>query len=111
MDYKGYQAKIGFSDDDRVFHGRILGIDDVITFEGTNVDELEQDFRAAVDDYLETCEELGKEPERAYSGRIPLRIDPDLHRKLVIRAELDDMSLNSWIAKQLARAGRSDEAA
>jgi predicted HicB family RNase H-like nuclease len=72
---------VDFSAEDRVFHGRILGIDDVVNFEGATVDELERAFREAVDDYLALCEELGRAPDREYSGRIPLRIDDTLHRR------------------------------
>jgi len=115
MEYKGFRGAVGFAAADRVLHGRILGIDDVVNFEGANVDELESAFREAVDDYIATCEKLGRKPARSYSGRIPLRIDPTLHRRVAIAADADGKSVNSWIADALASAtselGDSDEEA
>ena len=101
MEYKGYKASVEFSADDRVFYGVILGIQDKISFEGTSVDELEGAFREAVDDYLELCESIGKKPDRAYSGQIPLRISGELHRKIFLAAESERSSLNAWIADKL----------
>jgi len=115
MEYKGFRGAVRFSAEDRVLHGRILGIDDVVNFEGANVDELESAFREAVDDYIATCEKLGRKPARSYSGRIPLRIDPTLHRRVAIAADADAKSVNSWIADALTSAtselGDSDEEA
>jgi predicted HicB family RNase H-like nuclease len=104
LEYKGFRGSVRFAGDDRVFHGRLLGIDDVITFEGTTVDELEEAFRGSVEDYLAFCKEIGKEPERAYSGRIPLRIEPELHRDIARAAQSADTSINRWIAGELERA-------
>ncbi|QTA86034.1 type II toxin-antitoxin system HicB family antitoxin [Desulfonema magnum] len=64
LKYKNYTGSVIFDPDDRIFHGRVLGIGDMIGFEGTSVGELEEDFRNAVDDYLETCREIGKTPEQ-----------------------------------------------
>ena len=63
LSYKGYTGSVNFDADDKVFHGRILGTTDVIGFESTSVKMLEKDFHDAVDDYLETCQQIGKEPE------------------------------------------------
>jgi len=99
--YKGYAGSVAFSAEDRVLHGRVLGIDDMVTFEGGSVEELEAAFQEAVDDYLETCKQLGREPGRTYSGNIPLRIRPELHQKIAGKAEEDGDSLNSWIGSVL----------
>jgi predicted HicB family RNase H-like nuclease len=104
LEYKGFRGAVRFSVEDRVLHGRILAIDDVATFEGANVDDLESAFRQAVDDYIATCEKLGRKPARSYSGRIPLRIDPTLHRRVAIAADTDAKSVNRWIADALASA-------
>lgn len=103
LEYNGYRGSVEFSQEDRVLHGRLLGIEDVISFEGGNVDELERAFREAVDDYLRFCEEIGKKPERAYSGRIPLRIGPELHRSLAALADASGCSLNAWLAHELTK--------
>ena len=105
IEHNGYRGRIEYDPEDRIFHGRVLGLrDDSVSFEGTSVEEIEADFRAAVDDYLETCKKLGRKPEREYSGRIPLRIDPELHREVALHAEVDGSSVNGWIAGQLRNA-------
>lgn len=79
-DPKGYRGNADVFDEDGVFHGRILGIEDVVTFEATTVDELEKAFRDSVDDYLAFCEEIGKKPDREYSGTLSLRMPPEPRR-------------------------------
>jgi len=74
----------------------------MITFEAESVGELEQAFHDSVDDYLEFSAELGREPERSFSGKFNVRVPPDLHRRIVYRAELDNMSMNSWFVRTLA---------
>jgi predicted HicB family RNase H-like nuclease len=104
LEYKGYRGSVRYSAEDRVLHGRILGIDDVVNFEGADVDELERGFHDAVDDYLALCEKVGRVPDREYSGRIPLRIEPDLHRRVAIAADSESKSVNGWIAERLEEA-------
>ena len=106
IEHGGYRGSVRFSADDHIFHGQIIGINDVITFEGETVDALEAAFREAVDDYVEHCNEIGKNPERAYSGKIPLRIERDLHRLIAVEAEAEGLSLNGWIADVLAKRTR-----
>jgi predicted HicB family RNase H-like nuclease len=113
MEYKGYRGAVRYSAEDRILHGRILGIDDVVNFEGADVEGLEKAFHEAVDDYLALCEKLGRAPDREYSGRIPLRIDSTLHRRVAIAADSEAKSVNSWIADALefaTRPRRSDPA-
>jgi predicted HicB family RNase H-like nuclease len=113
MEYKGYRGTVRYSAEDRVLHGRILRIDDVVYFEGTDVEELEKAFHEAVDDYLALCEKVRRAPDREYSGRIPLRIDSALHRRVAIAADSEAKSVNSWIADALeveTRPRRSDPA-
>jgi predicted HicB family RNase H-like nuclease len=97
MEHKGYTATVEFSAPDRVFHGRLDGIADIITFEGTSVDELEANFREAVDDYLDFCDERGSEALRPYSGRFVLRLSPRMHADVSIAARAAKESMNSWI--------------
>ncbi|PSJ50136.1 type II toxin-antitoxin system HicB family antitoxin [Kumtagia ephedrae] len=103
MTYKGYPAKVEFDPDDAVFFGRIAGIRDVIGFHADNVSDLIAAFHEAVDDYIETCRKVGKEPQKAYSGNLMLRIDPAVHSKAVLAAELSGKSLNQWSEEVLAR--------
>jgi predicted HicB family RNase H-like nuclease len=113
MEYRGYRGAVYYSAQDRLLHGRILGIEDVVNFEGADVDELGQAFHEAIDDYLALYEKLGRAPDREYSGRIPLRIDSALHRRVAIAADSEAESVNSWIADALEAATnrrRSDTA-
>jgi predicted HicB family RNase H-like nuclease len=99
FEYKGYLGTV--EPDDGSFVGRVVGLRDVITFEGETYAEVEQAFRESVDDYLAFCAERGEEPDRSFSGKIPLRIDTDLHRRAATRAEAEGLSLNQWIAKRI----------
>ena len=101
MEYKGYFAKVEF-DDAEVFHGEVINLRDVITFEGESVEELRQAFHDSVDDYLEFCAERGEDPEKPYSGRFVVRVEPELHKKIVIRAKQEGKSLNAWVQHALA---------
>ena len=102
MEYKGYTALVEYDDSARAFHGRLLGIRDVVNFEADTVDDLEAEFRASVDDYLEFCAELGREPQRPYSGRFIVRIDPALHQQIHTLAQISSVSMNQWVASTLA---------
>ncbi|MGB7414288.1 MAG: type II toxin-antitoxin system HicB family antitoxin, partial [Thermosynechococcaceae cyanobacterium] len=73
MKYKGYEATIEFDAEDRILFGRVVGTQDVIAFDGQTVDELEASFQAVVDEYLEDCEQVGKNPNKPCSGRFNLR--------------------------------------
>ncbi len=98
LQYQGYIGSVEFDSEDRIFHGRVLGITDLIGFEGESVSELEQDFRDAVDDYLETCSETGKPPERPFSGKLILDISPELLNSIAVEAGRLNMTIESWIA-------------
>ncbi|MBC7826891.1 MAG: type II toxin-antitoxin system HicB family antitoxin [Chitinophagaceae bacterium] len=97
LQYKGYYAVVHFSAIDEVFHGKILGIDDLVIFEGSSVRELKKAFHEAVDDYLETCASIGKEPNKTYKGSFNVRIPTDLHKQAAQFAALYNMSLNDFV--------------
>jgi predicted HicB family RNase H-like nuclease len=102
--HKGYIAKIEFDEDDKVLHGRILGIRDVITFEADSVDGAIAAFKESVDEYLAYCEERNKEPEKPFSGKFNLRIDPELHRGISLLAAANNISMNSWAIEAIKKA-------
>jgi len=105
MEYKAYHAgPIDFDPDDGTFSGVVLGLRDVIHFEGANAEELLASFRAGIDDYLALCLERGEEPDRPFNGKILVRTEPDLHRKAVIRAAAEGVSLSQWISRQIEAA-------
>lgn len=87
MKYKGYEAIVEFDDEAEIFHGEVINLRDVITFQGDSVKELKQAFHDSVDDYLEFCQERGEEPEKPFSGKLMLRINPELHKIIAIKAK------------------------
>lgn len=97
IEYKGYQAKIEFDAESCVLYGKIEGIRDLVNFEADSANEVEQAFHEAVDDYLEFCREVGKNPDKAYNGQFNVRISPKLHRELAMRAFRDRETLNREI--------------
>lgn len=103
MKYKGYTGHVEYDEEAKIFHGEVLGIKDVVTFQGTTVFEIEQAFKDSVDDYLNFCKERGEEPDRPFSGKFNLRIPADLHAKLSIAAQIQGESLNTYITKMLQR--------
>ena len=105
LQYKGYTGRVEFDDEAGLFHGEVIDLRDVITFQGTSVEELESAFRDSIDAYLEFCEERGEEPDRPFSGKLMLRLPPNLHRQAYVRARQEGKSLNQWIAEKLERAG------
>jgi predicted HicB family RNase H-like nuclease len=103
LDHKGYSGRVEYDDAAGVFHGEVLGLRDVVTFQGRSVEEIEAAFRESVDDYLEFCTERGEDPDKPLSGRLVLRIKPELHRKVYTRAGQEGKSINQWITEQLDR--------
>ncbi len=102
LEYKGYFAEVHFSSEDEVFFGKLLGINDLVNFEGHTVKELKKAFQEAVNDYLQTCQELGKEPEKAYKGTFNIRIPSELHRQAALYASIKKMSLNDFVKQAIA---------
>ena len=103
MTYKGYAARVEYSEADACFIGRIAGIRDVVGFHGESVAELRAAFEEAVEDYLDTCKKLGQAPNHPYSGQFRLRLQPELHARAAIIAETQGKSLNAWVSELIAR--------
>jgi predicted HicB family RNase H-like nuclease len=99
LEYKGYFGTV--EADQGTFVGRVAGLRDVITFEGSTFAEVEKAFRDSVDDYLDFCAKRGEQPDRPYSGKIPLRVSPEIHRRAALRAQAEGVSLNQWIARRI----------
>jgi len=102
FEYKGYLGAV--EPDDGSFFGRVLGLRDIITFEGDTYAEVEQAFQDSIDDYLAFCAERGELPDRTFSGKIPLRVPPELHRRAAARAQAEGLSLNQWVARRIESA-------
>ncbi len=111
MSYGGYSALIEYDDEDGIFFGKLAGIRDGVGFHADNVADLKAAFQEAVDDYIEMCAKIGKSPQKPYSGNLMLRIDPLVHSKAALAAELAGKSLNQWSEEALDRAATKREAA
>lgn len=101
LEYKNYYAEVHFSAEDEVFFGKVLGINDLVSFEGSTVKELKKEFQEAVEDYIATCKELGKEPEKTYKGSFNIRIPSELHRLAARQAILNKLTLNDFVRKAI----------
>ena len=101
IQYKGYSCRPEYSADDHIFFGRIIGIRDVVYFQSENAKDIEKEFHEAVDDYLEFCAEVGKEPQKEYSGMFNVRISPELHRKVSIYAQAEGVTLNKAVEQAI----------
>jgi len=97
LKYKDYYATISFSSEDEVFYGQLVGITDLVMFEGDSVKKLKIAFHEAVDDYLDTCKELGKVPEKKYKGSFNVRISSELHRQAALVAAVKNVTLNDFV--------------
>jgi predicted HicB family RNase H-like nuclease len=104
MEYKGYIGKVEFDDEAGIFHGEVLDMRDVITFQGKSVAELKKAFQGSVDDYLAFCKQRGEEPNKPFSGQFITRIPPELHRQVNLAASISGKSLNAWVVDQLQAA-------
>jgi len=101
MNYKGYHGQVTYDEDAKLFHGEVVGLRDVITFQGTSVEALEQAFKDSVDEYLDFCAELGRTPEKPFSGKLMLRLPPEIHERAAYKAKSCGLSLNAWIKQTI----------
>ena len=108
MSYKGYLARVVFDDEAAVFHGEVVNLRDVVTFQGKSVAELRRTLKDSVEDYLEFCRSRGEEPEKPFSGKFLVRVSPELHQRISQAARLRGESLNAWVEETLACATGSE---
>ncbi len=104
MTYKGFTASVEVDVEAGILFGKVIDINDVITFKAKTVDEARQEFQNSVDDYLAFCEELGEEPDKPFSGKLPFRTTPEHHRKIFIAAKKAGKSINAWMDEILTVA-------
>jgi predicted HicB family RNase H-like nuclease len=103
MRYKEYIGSVNYDDEDEVFHGKLAFINDSVLFEGSTVEELKRMFHEAVDEYIATCKEMGKEPQRPFRGVFNVRVKPELHQQAAIIAAKKGMPLNQVVAEALSQ--------
>ena len=103
MTYKGYIARVDFDDEARIFHGEVIGIRDVVTFQGRTVEEIEKAFNDSIDDYLDYCKTRNEEPDKPFSGKFVVRVSPEIHRKVYMAAKKSGQSINAWLNMNLLK--------
>lgn len=108
MEYRGYHAKIEYSAEDEILFGTVIGISDNITFEGETVDELKQGFHNMIDDYLQLCEDIGKEPCKEFKGTFNVRIPSELHKAVFFEAAAQGVTLNQFVSDAIKKAVYED---
>lgn len=101
LKYKGYFGTVEYSIEDQCLWGKIQFINDSVTYESDSAEMMQKEFEAAVDDYIEFCAEVGKEPEKTMTGSFNVRIGPDLHKQALVRAKSDKVSLNDVMKKAI----------
>ena len=104
MKYKGYIARIEYDEEDRIFVGHLAGIKDIVGFHGTTVDDLERAFHESVDSYIAISEETGRSPQKPYSGKLMIRIPPEVHAAVATAAQVHGKSINQWASDTLKKA-------
>ena len=98
MEYNGYHAKVEFDDQDSIFVGTVLGLNDTLAFHGKSVDELRASFKKCIEEYIDLCKEIGKKPEKEFRGIFNIRISPESHREAAIEAAKDGVTMNQFVA-------------
>jgi len=101
MKYKGYLGEVTYDDEAKIFHGEVIGLKDIITFQGKSVNELTQAFQDSINDYIAWCEKRNERPEKTYSGKLHIRMNPKLHEHLAIQAIKQGISLNDLVNQKL----------
>ena len=97
LKYKEYLATVEYSTEDEVFYGKLFGINDLVTFEGASVKEIKTAFEEAVNDYIETCKEVNKKPEKSFKGSFNVRVPSELHKDAAFIAVQNNVSLNDFV--------------
>ena len=104
MNHKGYTARIEFDERDNIFVGRVLGLRSIISFHGETVSDLRHEFEVAIEDFLKDCKEQGVKPEKPASGKLMLRVSPEIHGAALVAAQASGKSLNQWATEVLQSA-------
>jgi predicted HicB family RNase H-like nuclease len=106
LEYKGYLGQIDVDEDNDAFHGHVINITDVVTFKGRSFAELKREFAKSMEIYFKVCKENGEEPEKPFSGKFVLRVDPSVHLAITRAAHRAGMSINKWAERALQRAAQ-----
>lgn len=108
LEYRGYHASIEYDAEDEIFVGEVFGIADSLSFHGTSIDELKRMFEQSIENYLELCSKVGKEPDKEFKGSFNVRITPELHKKAALAATAEKMTLNQYVMRAIERSFETD---
>lgn len=109
LEYKGYHASVEYDADDDIFVGEVFGIADSLNFHGTSVEELKKMFEQSIDNYLDLCQKIGKNPDKEFRGTFNVRLSPETHRKAALAAKMQKLTLNQYIAEAVERSFENNE--
>lgn len=109
LEYNGFIGSVDFSLEDQILFGSLLHINDLVTYEGETIQELEKAFQEAVEEYIELCKECDKEPEKPFKGVFNVRVSPETHKKAVFEAEKRGMTLNQFVGEAIQKSIENDE--
>lgn len=104
LEYKGYHASIEYDAEENIFVGEVFGITDSLNFHGTSVAELKEMFQQSIDNYLELCEKIGKNPDKEFKGTFNVRMPPEIHRKAALAATEQKITLNQYVIKAIKQS-------
>jgi len=104
LEYKGYHATIEFDADDNIFVGEVFGITDSLNFHGASVSELKKMFKQCIDNYLDLCKQIGKNPDKEYKGSFNVRIPPEMHKKAALEATRQRITLNQYVVRAIEQS-------
>ena len=103
MEYKGYQASYKYDNEEDAYHGRVVNTDDIIFFEADTVEQLNEEFRFSIDDYLAACEEKGREPDKPFTKGIRVKLPETVYNAAAAAAKADGKSLDTWLAETIEK--------
>ena len=109
LEYKGYHASIEYDAEDNIFVGEVFGIADSLNFHGTSIDELKATFTQCIDNYLELCKKIGKNPDKEFKGTFNVRIPPALHKKAALAAANQKITLNQYVTQAIENSFNKDK--
>lgn len=109
LEYKGYHATVEYNAEEEIFVGEVFGISDSLNFHGTSVEELKEMFHQSIDNYLELCKQIGKNPEKEFRGSFNVRISPELHRKAALEAEKQKITLNQYVLRAIEKSFEKED--
>ena len=109
LEYKGFHASVEYDAEDNIFVGEVFGITDSLNFHGTSVTELKEMFEQCIDNYLELCEKIGKNPDKEFKGTFNIRIPPEMHKKAALEAAKQKITLNQYVMRAINQSFESKE--